>query len=472
MILSRIGELVIEADERGWIARFPGAAPLPPAEWPRAWLNRSQDWQLAWQLVHLLELGIAVREVNTFRVPYSSFSWLLQQGFTLPLLWSTWSPLSLEVTMHGLPGQPGCCFSVRYFLGDLETAVDRHGRYIQRNEHEGTWLLDELGWQLLARIGTMAGAAATWSWPQIAFIRDLCHEACVTTLGFIADHEIIFPVSLNLEDTTSALIPRSTLQISEVPLNIFRRAMRSWSGESTLSFASREKWIHIYFDDQQIEVLHEWRANGSFHPPERAAVQSLAGRLGYRATVLSGNRALVPVRLAHSGCTVASQACASGHDPIIQGSSVRHFTIAQIQAALGCYFTARGYNVILTSEGCRTGASVLAIRDGSVLTVRIESPPCGDHLVQNAIRSTSALRRLVAAHYEPLIILRGSCPVDMKYRAEQQGIRIRDVYDLSDMIDSEPMTDGAIATASWKRCMSTGETVEKLKTALVSARTP
>ncbi|MBC7925362.1 MAG: hypothetical protein H7039_06855 [Bryobacteraceae bacterium] len=444
MILSRVGELVIEADEHGWIARFPGAA-LPAAEWPRRWLSSSQDWQLVWQLSSLIEPGIAVRESNAFRVSYRSFPWLLQQGFTLPLLWSSWSPLSLEVTMNGLPGQPSCSFSVRYFLGDLQIAVDRHGRYIQRKQHEGTWLLDEAGWQLLERIGRVAGEDATW--PEVAIIRDLCQEACVTTHGFLADHEIIFPASL--------LVSGATLHLSEVPSDTLRRVMRGWSGETMLSFATRERWIHICFDDQQIEALREWYASGCFPRPENAIVRYLAGRLGYRETVVGGHQVAVPVRFTQ---TVSAAP--------VPNSSLRYYTTAQIQTVLGCYYTARGYDVILTSEGCRTGASILAVRDGLIVVVRVESPSCSGQLLQDTIRCTAALRSLVAGHYEPRIILRGTCPVELKRRAEKQGIQLKDEYYLADMIDSEPMTEDAIATSAGKRCRSTGETIERLQMAL------
>jgi len=468
VILRRTGELAIEVDEHGWVARFPGA-PVPPAGWPGSWLKSSQDWQLAWQLNHLIELGIAAPESNTFRVPYSSFSSLLQQGFTLPLLWSAWSPLSLDVTMHGRPGEPGCCFSVRWFLGDLEVAADRCGRYVQRNGHPDTWLLDEPTWHVLERISRTATGEtrqAICSWAETAFIRDLCQEACVTMHGFLADHEIIFPVTLMPEENALALAPGSTLQIQELSPDVFRRVMRGWSGESTFSFAGRERWIDICFDDLQLGTLNQWRAGGAFHSPEKSPVNSFAGRLGYRTAVLRGQQTIIPVRLFPPADSDSRETVAPNHLTGVNGSSVRYFTAPRIQAAIGCYFEARGYEVILTSEGCRTGIAVLAIRDGSVLAVRIESPPFGDRLLQNAIRSVAALRQLVMLPYEFLIILLATVPADLKYRAEQQGIEIRDIHHLSDMIDSEQVTEHAIAAVARNRSRSTGDTVYRLKTAL------
>lgn len=459
MIVRRCGELTVEADAQGWLVRSPGRAPLPPDEWPRAWLSASEDWQLAWQLGSLIELGIGERESNSWRLPYGVFPWLFEQGYTIPILWSTWSPVSLEVAMHGVPSQSPYAFVVRYFLGDLEIGVVREGRYLQREGQVGTWLLDEACWQLLDHIETGDGRG----WPGIAMIRDLCAETCATMRGFIADHEIIFPRTLRLDGRAP--------QISEVSIEIFKRLMRSWSGQAMLSFASRERWVHLCFDDPQIASLHDDKA-GSPPAPREVAVQYVAGRVSCRETVLDGNRAIVPVRRSLAAGSASAQIRDADEAHTLSGSSLRHFTGPRFQAALVAWYTSRGYHVIPMPVGCCSGASLLAVRDGLTLAVRIDSLPAGDHLLHHATRTTAFLRRLVPGTYEPCVVLRGTCPAALKSRAEQQGIQLRDEYQAADMIDSEPITERSIATAAGERCVSTGEAIERLRMALQSDGEP
>ncbi len=158
------------------------------AHWPDQAL-RDPRWLLATlQLDHLLENGFVLREGAGWRLPSDHLDAALSAGFTMPLLWSGWSPHRLRITAGVLDGQ--LAIDAAFRAGGRHVILRRAGRFVQRSAcPEQTWLLNRNTALLLDTVATLAASPPRTSSDRaraIAWLREAGEEVGAELGGCLA----------------------------------------------------------------------------------------------------------------------------------------------------------------------------------------------------------------------------------------------------------------------------------------------
>jgi hypothetical protein len=457
LLAGLAGDLLIEARAGGLCAATTraGVRLARLEEWPEAWFDSPKALQAALQMSRLAEIGRAVEESpGAWRIPYASFPALLAEGFTLPFLWSDWSPLTLAVRTHGTLADDNLRFSARFRLGDMEVETERAGRYVRRAGHSETWLLDDLSFALLERIDSYRGGEARWI--DFAFVKAYASELCAETDVYLRDNDVVFPAAVQTAGIGSPFL-------GEVPGELFRRAFRSVStvNRRLSILLPNGGWTHLVFDDGQLDLLRAWKASGrvAYRPEYAPDVPVWGGRVGIRQATIGSRPEMVPVRLRSE----VSGVDAPPGGRVLYDRDVQNMRRRELEALIACLYAARGFHVLLAAEGCGAGASVVAVRDGAARLVRVETAPAGMDSLEALVRMRAAWRRFYDHPYRMSLIVRNRCGAELALRAGATGVELWDEVRLIDGVESQAITPGDVSAAEHKRCLSTLDLVGRLR---------
>ena len=401
--LGSLGPLTVEACADRW--RIIGTRLAHPSDWSREWLDSTEAWQLKFQLGHLIDTGVATTDSYEISIPWDRFGHLDRERYSIPTLWSRWSPFRLSVNVDRED------WATRFYLGGIEVSIERNGRYVRRVAHKETFLLDDASYELLELIERGA-RADEHRWIDLAFLSAYASETCAMTTGWLRDNEVIFPVAM-----ASSNSPRRTLVLTK-----------------------EGRWQHIVLDDAQI--VRE----------APAEIRPHIGRIGIREAEFCSSRENLPVLLRPTPPTTSWHPQLTRRDrPVGMRSHLETLAAAD--------FGVRGFETIVLPRGCWTGASIIAVSDRAVVLVRIETGECGEGALRSAVRMVADHQRIYALPYRQAIATLKGCQPAFRQRAEQAGIQI---LDRRGMLDASSIGADQIEQHEHRRCRSLREAVELL----------
>jgi len=408
--LGSVGPLVVEACADRWRIARASQIPLPhPSEWPREWLDSSEAWQLSLQLGHLIDTGTAEADSGEISIPWERFGRLDQEGYTLPTLWTQWSPFRLSVNVDSEDWQ------TRFYLGGMEVSIGRVGRYVRRAAHKETFLLDDLSYELLELIDRCP-RAGEHRWLDLAFLSAYTSELCATTKGWLRDNEVIFPATSGSREARDPKTRRS------------------------LALTKEGRWQHIVLDDAQMAL------------DAPAEIRPHMTRIGIREAEFCTSWENLPVLLRPTPPTTSwYPQLTKRYRPVV--------TRRHIETLAAADFAVRGFETIVLPRGCWTGASIIAVSDSGVVLVRVETEECGEDALRSGVRMGADHQRIYALPYRVALASLKGCAPSIRLRAERAGIQI---LDRRGMLDASTIGADHIQQHELRRCRSLREAMELL----------
>lgn len=403
LTLARIGDgLVAEACGDRW-RLAPASANvrmLHPAGWPQDWLVSSTAWQLAIQLTHLLDLGMATLRSEEIAIPWESFEPLILAGFSLPLLSACWSPLRIAIDGDTSNFQPG------YFLGDMEIRVERAGRYVRRAGSNVTWLLGGCAYRLIEELEHRR--AGERQWISLGFISAYTKELCVSTSGWLAENEVIFPACLQGGRS-------SGIYVAEASRREFRHALatRPPGSRQLKSYAPGGGWKHFVLDDDQLQALE----NSGRDTTATAECLPQAGRIASRSAIFNSNPESLPVWVASARPNIHWRP-----PPYVASHSAQNINRAYLEASVAADFGIRGYDTLVLPKDCWTGASMIAVSDIDVQLVRVADAE--EDVLGATARMAAEHRRLSDLPFGLTVVTTRGVLGEVRSRAAAAGIQI------------------------------------------------
>ena len=448
------GVLTVEACADRWrVAPMQAGFRLPhPADWPREWLDSAAAWRLSLQLGHLIDTGVAVASPDEISIPWSGFGHLDRAGFSIPLLWSEWSPFRLSIQVKQAN------WKIRFFLGGLEAGVERVGRFVRRVAHNETFLLDDGSFELLELVdrGPRSGER---KWVDLGFLSAYAFEMCASQSGWLSDNDVVFPAAILSGPREGCLRRTSDTFISEVDRRAFRDAVgaRLPGTQRLMLLAPGGVWRHIVLDDSQ--MLNLDRPSVDWNAP--AEVVPHTGRIGMREAEFFGCKETLPVRLCPAAPSVSWYPQLAKRDHAAPTITHRH-----IESLAAADFAVRGYETIVLPRGCWTGASIIALSDRDVFLVRIEAGECDEEALGAAVRMAVDHQRICPLPYQMAIATIKGCHPSIRRRAEAAGIQI---LDRRGMLDASLINTEHIDQHERRRCRSLREATELLESSFAGA---
>jgi hypothetical protein len=468
------GGLLIEARKDGLYATSdqPGIRLSNAASWPREWFDSPRAVRAALQLSHLAELGLAEEGPAGLRVAYQRFPELFAKRFSLPLLWSDWSPFTLSIRTHGTLTEDDFRVAVKFKFGDLDIEVERSGRYVRRLGHPETWLLDGLAFNLVERVESWRGGEARWI--DFAFLKAYASELCAEVDPYLRDNDVVFPVTLHRSPLGGGLRGFTEPFVDGVPEQLFRRAFRSSAPDKRMQLLLPQgTWVHLIFDDEQLKLLRALKVGGGstiLRSSPTLTGEACAGRVGSRKTNIGSKCETVPVRLRGERHVLER---APGHAPggqPLYDRDVHSMRRNRLEALVACLYAERGFRVILAPEDYGGGASVVAVQDGIAWLVRVETAPAGLEALNAMVRMRAAYRHLYDHPYRLALMVRNSCDRELKVRAVASHIEMKDGVQLIDEIESNSISSEDVRKAERSRRRSWLEVIEQLQQLLAAGQ--
>lgn len=473
--LARHGNgLLIEARKDGLYATAgqPGIRLSHAAGWPREWFDSPQAVQAALQLSHLAELGLAEEAPGGLRVAYQQFPELFAQGFSLPLLWSDWSPFTLSIRTHGALTEDDFQVAVKFKFGDMDIEVERSGRYVRRLGHPETWLLDGLAFNLIERVESWRGGEARWI--DFAFLKAYASELCAEVDPYLRDNDVVSPATIHRSPLGGGLRGFTEPFVDGVPEQLFRKAFRSSvPGRRMQLLLPQGAWVHLIFDDEQLKLLRALKAGGGggsaiLRSSPTLTGEAGAGRVGSRKTNIDSKTETVPVRLRGQRRVLERlPRDAPGGQPLYD-RDIHSMRRNRLEALVACLYAERGFRVILAPEDYGGGAAVVAAQDGIAWLVRVETAPAGLEALNTLVRMRAAYRRLYDHPYRLALIVRNSCDRELKARAAACHIELKDGVQLIDEIESNSISFEDVRQAERGRRRSWLDVIEHLQQLLAA----
>lgn len=258
-------------------------------------------------------------------------------------------------------------------------------------------------------------------------------------------------------DSTVWLLDEASWRLLETPDDqpALRRELAVEAGARLCGELARVQIVYGNQPPRRYATRHGW-VEQRFVDDWSGPVTPLCGRVGLRHGL--------PVRAPGSGRVLRRDEYRGQEEPLIPPKSVSDISRAELQAVIACTFVWRGFHVVFPADACWLSDCILAVRDG-VVTVISVLDACDGEALREVYEVACRLRRHCPGTYSSGVVVRGGGVRRARASGARLGIRVRDRYEIANRMAGDAIPEAAVQWALEARCVSPGETLERLREA-------